>query len=209
MQRKIHSQANTGYTIIETMVAISVFLVVIMYGTTALLNANLLHRKSADMRTIMDNLSFIMDEMSRSIRTGYDYRCMNVPADFSENPLTENISTPKSGASCSGIAFENAEGGDQSNISNQWVYFISNNRVGKVVGTPYLGETNYVQLNPSDEGNNVVINHSASKFTIIGAEAGDEQQPMVIIRLVGTISYKGVDTPFSLQTSVSQRVIDS
>ena len=65
----------TGYTIIETMIAISVFLVVVIYGMGSLLSASLLHQKSEDMRSIMDNLSFIMEDMSRNLRTGNSYHC--------------------------------------------------------------------------------------------------------------------------------------
>ena len=72
MQNKNNKQ--TGYTIIETMISVSLFLIIITIGMGALLNANLLHQKSRDMRSIMDNLSFIMEDMSRNLRTGYDYR---------------------------------------------------------------------------------------------------------------------------------------
>ena len=53
-------EKEAGYTIIETMVAVSIFLIVIMYGMGALLNANLLHQKSQDLRSILDILSFII-----------------------------------------------------------------------------------------------------------------------------------------------------
>src|SRR3972149_4215789 len=65
-----------GYTIIETMIAISLFLVIIMAGMGELLNANLLHQKSQNMRSIIDNLSFIMEDMSRNLRTGSKYYCI-------------------------------------------------------------------------------------------------------------------------------------
>jgi hypothetical protein len=49
-----------------------------------------------------------------------------------------------------------------------------------------------------------------SGFSVFGAEPfPDKEQPLVKIRLVGTITYQNVITPFSLQTSVSQRASDS
>ena len=42
----------------------------------ALLNANLLYNKSKDMRSILDSLSFTMDDMSRNLRTGLNYYCI-------------------------------------------------------------------------------------------------------------------------------------
>ncbi|MEK7175314.1 MAG: hypothetical protein AAB693_00710 [Patescibacteria group bacterium] len=66
-----------GYTIIETMVSISVFLIAILIGMSALLNANSTQRKANDMRAILDNLSFIMEDISRNLRMGNGYSCDN------------------------------------------------------------------------------------------------------------------------------------
>src|SRR3989344_1597850 len=105
---------HAGYTIIETMIAISLFLIVVTIGMGALLNANLIHRKSQDMRSIMDNLSFIMEDMSRNIRTGYNYYC------------GDTIDTGTVGDCDDGgvIVFEYSEG-DTLSDSDQWVYQIT------------------------------------------------------------------------------------
>jgi hypothetical protein len=50
-----------------------------------------------------------------------------------------------------------------------------------------------------------------SEFSVFGAEGvtkGDNQQPLVTIKLVGVIKYKNTTVPFHLQTSISQRVND-
>ena len=79
-----------GYTIIETMIAITLFIIIVMAGMGALLNANLLHQKSQDMRSIVDNLSFVMEEMSRNLRTGFDYQCFDA-----SNPIASPTSQQK------------------------------------------------------------------------------------------------------------------
>lgn len=182
-----------GYTIIETMIAISLFLVVVITGMTALLNANLLHQKSQNMRSIMDNLSFIMEDMSRNIRTGTNFHCI-APAES-----LSGFSGPKSGPSCWAVAFRAADG------VSVWVYYVDN--TGKIFRSTD-GGSSYVQLNPDE----VVITNTLSPFSVLGAEppAGDLQQPLVDIRLVGniTLSGKNVVTPFSLQTTVSERLVD-
>lgn len=38
---------------------------------------------------------------------------------------------------------------------------------------------------------------------------GDLDQPFVTIKLAGLITYKNISTPFFLQTSVSQRLVDN
>lgn len=177
------------------MIAVSLFIVVVMIGMGALLNAHLLRGKSQNMRSIMDNLSFVMEEMSKNLRIGDKYYCVTGNDDLS------NISVAKSGSNCWGIAFNPFTGG------SQWVYEIV---------TPNGGSTYYIrkstdngatwtQLTPDE-----ILVDPVSGFSIFGAEppSGDTRQPFVTIKLVGNINYKGVASPFSLQTSVSQRLID-
>ncbi|MBI2627473.1 hypothetical protein HYW72_00925 [Candidatus Nomurabacteria bacterium] len=182
-----------GFTIIETMIAISLFLVVVMSGMNALLNANLLHQKSGDMRSILDNLSFIMEDMSRNLRTGYDYYCI-----LAGETIPSGTVNPRSCTDGVGISFKSA-------TSGQWVYYVGNNP-NSVYGIFRKIGAETVQLTP----NEVVIT-STSLVSVLGAEPppGNSQQPFVTIRLVGKIILKNnVETPFSLQTSVSQRLID-
>lgn len=205
---------DRGYTIIETMIAVSLFVVIVTIGTGTLLNANLLHNKSQNMRSIIDNLNFVLEDMSRYIRTGYNYHCITVNGDLAP----PNIVQTKSGPNCWGIAFEYQYGdntdkdGDPVDDNDQWVYFISaDGKIYKATEGPYnpLSSSVYVQLTPDE----IVINTAASSFSVLGAEPEaapylNKQQPFVTIHLVGTITYKNVDTPFSLQTSVSQRLVD-
>jgi len=182
---------RSGYTIIETMIAVSIFLVVTMVGMDSLLNANVVHRKSENIRAIMDNLSFIMEDMSRNLRTGYDYYCSGVGGIFSNDPQD-----------CSGgdvqITFEH-EDGVPDDITDQWIYKIIPPNIQKSTD----GGMTWATLNTSD-----VVIGSGTKFIVTGAEVGDDRQPMVRIRLIGDIRYKDTKTPFALQTAISQRLVD-
>ncbi len=208
-----------GFTIIETMISVSLFMIIITVGMTALLNANLLHQKSQDMRSEMDNLSFIMEDLSRNLRTGTTYHCV---VDLSEDMSTPQSTTTDADGNvqvCGGIAFESSYGskdslGNYDNPNDQWVYYITDTgALCKATQGPYnvgceTSGTNYLRLTPPE----VYIN-PRSGFTIIGAEPhgspGDKlDQPFVIVRLAGTINKNNVLTPFSLETSVSQRLVD-
>ncbi|OGI96970.1 hypothetical protein A3A11_00380 [Candidatus Nomurabacteria bacterium RIFCSPLOWO2_01_FULL_43_15] len=200
MKQDMQKSAIGGYTIIETMIAISLFIIIVMAGMGALLNANLLHQKSQSMRSIMDNLSFIMEDMSRNLRTGFDFQCFDA-----SNP-TLSPATLGAARSCAdgwAIVFEYANG-SSSTFTDQWAYYISND--GKIFKS-VDGANSFVQLTPVE-----VVIDPASSFSVLGAEPfdsnADEQQPFVSIRLSGKITFKDVVTPFSLQTSVSQRLID-
>src|SRR3989338_9870976 len=184
---------QSGYTIIETMIATSLFLVVITIGMGSLLNANFIHQKSRDMRSIMDNLSFIMEDMSRNIRTGTDFRCLT----GSDSLI--NVVSPLSCQDGWGIAFEYANG-DIENDNDQWVYYIDNTgKIFKSTTGPYTIQSNFVQLTPDE-----VVIDPLSSFSVLGGESvssGDQQQPLVTVRLIGSITSRGVVTPFFLQTS--------
>jgi type II secretory pathway pseudopilin PulG len=199
---------NTGgYTILETMVSVALFVVITLAGMGTLLSAHSLHQKSQNMRSIMDNLNFVMEDISRNLRTGYNYHCFvsgnAIPSASSPVP-----SAPKSCANGWAIAFEHAYGDPDEN-DDQWIYYIASNGVdkGKMFKStqgPYTASS-FIQLTPDE----IVIDPDASYFAVLGAEASpNQQQPFVTIRLVGSITYKNVVTPFSLQTSVSQRLID-
>lgn len=188
-----------GYTIIETMIAVSLFIIIVIIGMGALLNANLIHQKSQNMRSIIDNLSFTMEDMSRTLRIGEKYYCISV-AEINDNDLS-GIGVAKSGSGCAGIAFKPFAS------SNQWVYEIvtGNNGLTYYIRKSTDNGVTWVRLT-SDE----IVIDPISSFSITGAEPppGDNKQPFVTIKLVGKIIYKNVVSPFSLQTSVSQRVID-
>lgn len=208
---KKYSKTKRGYTIIETMISISVFLILIMTGMTTLMNAFSLHKKSQNMRSAIDNLSFIMEDMSRNLRTGTQYYCLNNydnDSFFTSNINQRKSSPVDSGNTrqlCWGIAFEAAGGG--AGGEDQWVYYIDGNgTIQKAVMGPYTDQTNFTQLTPSE-----VKLASVSGFYVFGAGAlpGDKQQPLIKIILAGSVTEKNVVSNFSLQTTVSSRRIDT
>ena len=188
-----------GYTLIETMIALTIFLIVVVIGVGALLNAYSVNRKSQDMRSIIDSLSFTMEDMSRNIRTGYNYHCL-IKGD-----TVSDIGTPLSCMTNGyGVAFEYSDG-DTANDADQWVYYISSGKLFRST----TGLADSVQMTPD----NVVLqaDDSTYNFSVLGSDKdsnNDKQQPFIIIRLVGTITSNGNSTPFSLQTTVSQRLND-
>ncbi len=186
---QIKNNNERGFTIIETMIAVALFSIVILVGMDSLLNTTSLQKKSQDMRSILDNLSFIMEDMSRNIRTGYNYHCID-----NNNPSLLDITTRNCAGGGWGISFKSSGG-------NQDVYAISNGTIQKSTN----GGTSFVPLSSSE------INiDAASGFLVTGAPPppGDTQQPFVTIKLIGTITEGGTVIPFSLQTSVSQRLVD-
>lgn len=196
MFKEINKQK--GYTIIETMIAVSLFIIIVMSGMGSLLNANLIFKKSQSMRSIVDSLSFAIEDMSRNIRTGSSYQCFD-SAHTTLSPATMGV--PRSCASGWAIAFE-ASGGNPTVYTDQWVYYISN--TGKIFKS-IDGASSFVQITPDE-----VVIDQVYGLSVLGAEPypANSQQPFVNIRLVGHINFQNVTTPFSLETSASQRALD-
>lgn len=66
---KPYAQNLKGFTLIEVMVAVSIFAVVVTVGIGALLTINNSYRKSQTERQAIDSLTYVLESMSRSIRT--------------------------------------------------------------------------------------------------------------------------------------------
>lgn len=183
-----------GYTIIETMVSIALFLVVVAIGMNSLLNANVVLNKAKDTRAIMDNLTFIMEDMSKNIRTGSGYRCS---ADLSSV-------LPQSCSSGGTISFREAITGAR------WAYSITSYDGGQSFQIYKTTDATAIPINWVELTDENIKLSNVSGFSVLGAEPvpADLQQPFVTIKLVGEMISKNVVTPFILQNSVSQTTID-
>lgn len=195
--------SEKGFTLIEVMISIGLFTVIMIIGITAILGVNNTYRKSRTMRSAIDNLSFIMEDMARNIRLGYRYKCIN---NLNED-IALNIETPADGAFCAGIAFEPFWAPVLGDDNDQVVYFISEEdgfgSIFKSLSGP--NSESYRPMNSLD----VNIDATTSGFAIFGATSNtDGEQPSVRIILNGEAVTAGNSTNFNLQTTVSQRLLD-
>src|SRR3972149_1703934 len=71
-------QSKRGFTLIEIMIAITLFTAIMIIGTGAVLQTNSVYKKTQTMRSVMDNLNFIMEDMVRNLRLGSSYHCPSV-----------------------------------------------------------------------------------------------------------------------------------
>ena len=177
------------------MVATSIFIIIMLAAMGSLIVASDSAKKAQKLRFAMDNLSFAMESMSRSIRIGTNYTCVTTGTiDLSTSPV------PQDCADGNFIAFIPSKAPPSS-------------RIGYKLETRADG-TNSLQR--CDESNTCIdiINPDVSidklKFFVngTGMEANgidDFTQPSVYITMKGTINVKGEVTSFYLQTLASQR----
>jgi prepilin-type N-terminal cleavage/methylation domain-containing protein len=191
---KNKKREDTGFTIIEMMISIGIFLIVVTVGMTALLNASAIHQKSQDTRSILDSLNFMMDDMSRNIRTGTAYVC------------TGGNSSPDSPCiNGNNLYFTSSDGVSHYQYIITTASGSNNGGVQKIITD---NPNSALDLNTPLTDSTKIIIGSGSGFTVTGLGSADDLQPFVTIRLVGSIISNGSTSSFSIQTSVSQRAAD-
>ncbi len=204
--------STAGFTLVEAMISIGLFTIIMVIGIGAILGVSATNRKTMTMRAVVDNLSFVMDDMARSVRLGDSIFCAQnsvVP-----NSALDITSGGQPAASCPDggniLAFEPYWNYDLNTLDNQVVYYISDvDGIGTIFKKPAesmdWNADPFIPITPPE----IDIDVNKSGFWVTGAE--DEAipiQPKVTIVLVGTVRIGNASTEFNLQTTVSQRLLD-
>jgi len=186
---------NKGFSLVEMLVAVALFTSVMLIGVGALLSLIDANRKAQALNSVMNNLNFALEGMSRNMRVGTTYHCSinnNVP------PNIDTTKDCKNGGKL--IGFE-ASSGDPDDPNDQFVY--------RVNGTQ-------LEMSRTSGSANSFISIIAAEVTIEdfnfyvdGTSTSDGLQPRIVITIKGSAGVnEKTRTEFNLQTMVSQRVLD-
>lgn len=179
------------------MVSVAIFAIVMTISLGALLAMSESDRKAQTLKSVINNLNFSLDSMTRAVRTGSVYHC-----DATQSPLTSGKDCAASPASS--FAFQPATGGTvvyKLETSNASLCGQSSARVGCITRSTDAGGS-YAAITSSE----VYVN--SLSFYVTGAESAFVQ-PKVTILISGVVNVTGTQTtPFNLQTSVTQRLYD-
>ena len=189
----------TGFTLIEMMISVAIFAIVMTIALGALLAMSESDRKAQTLKSVINNLNFAMDSMSRSIRTGDTYHC-----DASQTPITTTRDCASSPVTS--FAFHPAVGGGTV------IYKLNNlatdattcgqpsTRVGCIARSIDGGA--YSSMTSPE------VYIDTLNFYVNGAQ-DSSIQPKVTILVSGTVTVTATQTSkFNLQTSVTQRLYD-
>ena len=70
---------NKGFTLIEMIVSIAIFMIVALVAVGAFLKIIDLNNKSHTLKDSINNINFALDLMSRELRVGSNYYCPTSP----------------------------------------------------------------------------------------------------------------------------------
>jgi prepilin-type N-terminal cleavage/methylation domain-containing protein len=170
------SPSQGGFTLIELMVATSLFVVIMLAAMSSLFVLLNESKDSRALRVTMDNVNFAMESMTRSIRMGVNYSGGTNSISFKPQ-CDENSTSP---------CIENI------------TYRLP------LDGTPTIEKCTTIDVcvpivSPD-------VNIDMLNFSINAPTTEDPLiQPSVYIMVKGTVRVNGVPTSFAIQTLASQR----
>ena len=203
-----YQNSKSGFSLLELLVATALFSFVMIISVTSLLTIIDGNRKAQALKLAMNNLNFALEGMSRTIRVGTSYHCSTAAGPVPSPPPLTTIQDP---SDCSGggrlFAFEKF-GGNPSTGSDQYVYRFVEDSEDPALARGWLERSTqggasgtFIPITAPEVDINTFV------FYVDGEM--DLQQPRVIITLEGVAGKKArVETTFTLQTMVSQRILD-
>lgn len=184
---------KSGFTLVEMMVSVAIFAIVMTIALGSLLAMSESDRRAQTLKSVINNLNFALDSMSRAIRTGQGYHC-----DAAMTPLSD----PRDCASTPATSFAFQPAGGST------VYYCLGVVSPSVACNPsgtYILRSNGFSLAPITAAE---VRITALRFYVTGATATGIQ-PKVTILISGVVTVSGTqNSPFNLQTSVTQRLYD-
>ncbi len=199
-------KSEQGFTLVEVMVSLALLATVVTMAVGTLLVLIDTNTKQQGVQSVVTNMSFALDSMTRDIRTGYFYECRST-----SNSLTIS---GKATADCpsgeSSFAF--TESGDSltKNMgSNRIAYRYNSNdkSIERRLGDPNNGGVDWTAITAPEvqvETFDFIVNNTGGF-----SDTGDQRAPTVTIFISGTAgNIPGLDTSFNLQTTVTQQVLD-
>lgn len=171
-----------GYTLVELIIAIGLFALVMTLSTGAYLIMIGVSRQTQAMSIGIDNLSFALETMTRTIRTGTNYRCNTGKANCNGG-LTFSVLSPGGVDTTYALTFP---------------------------GGAYTGgaitQNGIALTDPSVNVSSLLF--YASGMSSLGSN-GDVGQPRVIMLISGTVSSgPGKTIPFTVETMATMRGTD-
>ncbi len=186
LRHGIGGETTRGFTLLELIVSIGLFMVVVTIAMSAYLSLISLNRKAQATNDVVSNLSFVIESMSRSIRTGTAYSC-NGGTNCWPNGLNTFSFTDENGQR---VTYR-LNGGANPSVGSCLGNGVCDDSTAQVLTDPRINVTNL-------------------KFYTQGVGNNDGLQPRVLFTVTGIITPEVGATPvsFTIESSATQRLIE-
>jgi prepilin-type N-terminal cleavage/methylation domain-containing protein len=222
--------SQQGFTLIEMIVSLAIFSFVITIAVGALLMLMNTNKQLQGEQSVMTNLSFALDSMTREIRTGTFYYCDSQPSnsgtnnifnssndldadlllkDLSTNPVTYYAKDCPNGNSSinqlQGLAFK--EGGNSiTKTPDKRILYFFDRTAGKVYRRVGSGAPESI-VSSGITVKNMEFFVTGSKKQSLGG-SGNLDQPSVTLFIEAAESSDPTAKSYYMQTTVTQRTLD-
>jgi prepilin-type N-terminal cleavage/methylation domain-containing protein len=214
-----YSLTNSGFTLIEMIVSLAIFSIIITMSIGALLVLISSNQRLQGEQSVMTNLAFALDSMTREIRTGYNYYCEGKPNDsgnsniFNESNSQEDLigtdtqDCPAGRAQSDnfqGISFYEGGSSIVGGTGSRILYF-------------YDAVNSTIKRRISESESQAVISSGLlitdAEFTVTGSDpvsagTNDAEQPTVTIYIEAEEVGSSDSKKYRIQTTVTQRILD-
>jgi prepilin-type N-terminal cleavage/methylation domain-containing protein len=207
MIQRVYHKSQRGFTLIEVMVSITIFLLIVTSGLGAVLIGTDGYRKTIAQSESIDTISFIMETMSRRIRTGGNYSCVSTSPNI--NCANTNMIVDPPGNYCNNAGSANG---------SQEVFFTDQDALSiayRLNDIEFGAERYYIERQIGAEAPELLtspddITFESDGLTFWVAGTGDDYcQPTVVIQMKGHTADAREPTEFSVQTTITQRRLET
>ena len=207
----LHStNRSSGFTLIEIIVSLAIFTIVAVVAVGAFLKIVDANKKSQSLKTAINNINFALESMTREMRVGSLYKCINSESDvsniYSSNDLT-NSQTSCPSTNYNGVVFLSSRlltTGSGAPCTSIHAYLFEGTTFKKGEQTA-CGQAISLPFTPVISPDAVIDEHD---FFVTNQNSGTGivHQPKAFIHIKG---HSGVQvksqTYFDVQTTISQR----
>ncbi|PIR38848.1 MAG: hypothetical protein COV34_00200 [Candidatus Zambryskibacteria bacterium CG10_big_fil_rev_8_21_14_0_10_42_12] len=180
-------KSGAGFTLIELLIAAGIFSIIALFATGSLTSVFNSNRKANSLQAVMTNLNFALEEMSREIRFGTDYRC----ASSGTNP-----SNCPSGGSAITFKFDADADLDDEQVTYQ---FVDSDSDGDFEIERKVGTGSFEPISSDD------VRITYARFFVTGAEASNAYQPRITVVIHAVAGSGDTESEFTIQNTLVQR----
>lgn len=206
-----------GFTLVEMIVALMIFSMVAVVALAALVKIIDANRKAQTIQDAVVNMSFVMESMTRELRTGSVYYCKVLAPGIDLSLPPGNVLTTQTVTECGGVNGISANGVGFAFQSNRMgasnacrlitAYEIVPNRPGGVFDGTFL----FNKALQSTCGGSItftpVIDVDTLSIKSYFVNINNNQFPLFYIKLDGSAgSRESIKTLFTIQTAASPRL---